>query len=1345
MNEQDLFSKATAIHDAEDRAAFLQAACDGNPELRRKVDAYLAEGPTEAGPSGNLDFNKLPPRMEDTRGFETPGYQIGPYKLLEKLGEGGFGSVWAAEQREPVRRRVALKIIKLGMDTQQVVARFEAERQALAMMDHPNIAKVLDAGATETGRPFFAMELVKGVPITRYCDEFQMGAVGRLELFIKVCQAIQHAHQKGIIHRDIKPSNVLVTLHDGEPVPKVIDFGISKATHQELTERTVYTQHSQFMGTPAYMSPEQAGTSGLDIDTRSDIYSLGVLLYELLTGRTPLDSNTLMSAGYDEMLRRIKEEEPTKPSTKISSLNRQERAVIAGKRKLDADQLSRFLRGELDWIVLKTLEKDRTRRYETANALASDIRRYLDNEPVLAVAPSVFYKVRKFAQRNKLAFAAGAAVTVALLGGLGLSIFSFAREKQARELAERSEGEAIEARKEVELQRDDADRARRLAVQNQKDAEAARSTAERLKAQFQKHAYQSDMSLASQSFNEGRLEAMYTLLNTHWPNPWETDLRAWEWYHLWQAGQRDRARTSVVGPVRELLVTPDNTKIVSLSYPSEVFIWKPPGFELIKRLRAKAADSPAAITPDGAFLLFEASDPGVIHRYDLFEGTDWEPTPLPAPIPGRITSMAFSPSEPLMAASVATETIVFWNTDTWEPVRPFLECGGQVHDITFDSSGRSLYAALNDSRILIWNLADGTLRKTLREHSESVSTLAVSPVSDTWVSGGRDDVLLLWNGDSEVVGRYYLGGDIHDLVFSKDGSRLLVGTSSQNSMLVYEVQSTPPGLRLTQSIKGHSKEINGLAFGKDFKTAYSGGEDSYLKEWNLKYGEPFISLDPIPGASHLFFAADRKELLIAPEVGDVYRWDTGAERLMEPLDSANGLRALASSPEGNLIAGTTSDGLLACWNRRGDRVQTANLPAPPTIRRLCISETGPTAIWTSPEGVHSWNFETQEGRMIPIGNVDVVPVLSPSGQHVVVCQFMNTRAYDISNDPPVRLWDVSGWGPEYCATYSPDGSQVAIGSYNNNIRIHDAQSGQLLQNIRGHTKPVISVAYSGDGRRLASGSDDQTVRIWDPAPGRLLATLTGHRAQVKSVAWMAETHSLASLDQAGYVKIWTAADPEEIHMSPSELDKRVVQCLELQDWAHAGLFAEEVHQIRANDPILWMKEAALLALGGLSADYQAISSEMARRFGGSQELAVTEKLCKTRLVIPPKEEDVQAVMDLAHRTVSDPEHWILPWGTFVMGLAEYRLGNYSEARRWSLQCIEGAEAGAWRMLHAHVVLAMSEFQMDHAEAASNALLKAETLLNQNENAVFGFGEQWHDGVFYEVLKREAEQLIRGGA
>jgi serine/threonine protein kinase/tetratricopeptide (TPR) repeat protein len=391
---------------------------------------------------------------------EGAGVKIGPYKLLQEIGEGGFGIVFMAEQHQPVHRRVALKIIKPGMDSAQVIARFEAERQALAMMDHQNIAKVYDAGTTDAARPYFVMELVHGVPITRYCDDNHLTVRERLELFMPVCKAIQHAHQKGIIHRDLKPSNVLVCLYDGQPVPKVIDFGVAKATEQRLTERTMFTQYGQIIGTLEYMSPEQAEMSQLGVDTRSDIYSLGVMLYELLTSSTPLQRQRLREAGLTEMLKMIKEEEPLKPSTRLSSA--QESAKIASARRTEPAKLAKLVRGELDWIVMKCLEKDRARRYDTANGLARDIERYLHDEAVEACPPSTGYRLRKLAGKHRAAFTIAVAFLVLLVLAGALCAWQAVRATQAegRALAERDRAEQEKDRAEAgfRMARDTVDR-----------------------------------------------------------------------------------------------------------------------------------------------------------------------------------------------------------------------------------------------------------------------------------------------------------------------------------------------------------------------------------------------------------------------------------------------------------------------------------------------------------------------------------------------------------------------------------------------------------------------------------------------------------------------------------------------------------------------------------------------------------------------------------------------------------------------------------------------------------------------------------------------------------------------
>jgi serine/threonine protein kinase len=450
--EETIFHAALEIDAADQRSAYLDAACAGHEDVRQRVEALLRRHASAEGPLDRPAI-RLATSAADTAS-EGPGTVIGPYKLLEQIGEGGMGLVFMADQMQPVRRRVALKVLKPGMDTRQVVARFEAERQALALMDHPNIARIHDGGTTATGRPYFVMELVRGVPITEFCDQRRLTTRQRLELFVSVCQAVQHAHQKGIIHRDLKPSNVLVTLHDTVAVPKVIDFGIAKATTQPLTDQTLFTNFTQVIGTPLYMSPEQAEMNALDVDTRSDVYALGVLLYELLTGTTPFTNEVLRRAGLDEMRRMIREEEPPTPSQRLHTLDAQESTTVAARRGVDGRRLGQALRGELDWIVMKALEKDRNRRYESASAFAADVQRYLNDDAVSACPPSAGYRLRKFVRRYRRALVTMALVATALIGATVVSTWQAIKaheaQRQAQEAQRQAQANARVARRAVD-------------------------------------------------------------------------------------------------------------------------------------------------------------------------------------------------------------------------------------------------------------------------------------------------------------------------------------------------------------------------------------------------------------------------------------------------------------------------------------------------------------------------------------------------------------------------------------------------------------------------------------------------------------------------------------------------------------------------------------------------------------------------------------------------------------------------------------------------------------------------------------------------------------------------------
>jgi WD40 repeat protein len=1010
-----------------------------------------------------------------------------------------------AEQQHPVRRKVALKVIKPGMDSKQVIARFEAERQALALMDHPHIARVLEVGATDTGRPYFAMELVRGIPITQFCEDNRLTPRERLELFGAVCQAVQHAHQKGIIHRDLKPSNVLVTLSDGTPLVKVIDFGIAKALGQErLTDKTVFTGFAHMIGTPLYMSPEQAEMSGQDVDTRTDIYALGVLLYELLTGTTPFDKERLKEASYDKIRRIIREEEPAKPSSRISTLG-QLATTVSANRKSEPRHLSHLFRRELDWIVMKALEKDRNRRYETASSFAADVQRYLHDEPVQACPPSAVYRFHKFARRNKAALITASAITIAvLLAVTGLAVSTTLIWQANQELrVERSRAE------------EKTEKARRLL-------------------------YSSDLIVARQAWEEGHLARARELLERQRPHEDEEDLRGFEWRYLWRLCRDSSLHTFAghTGGVMAVRFSPDGKVLVSASKDGTVQLWDVAARRAIVQLLQQGGDIfTMALTPDGKLLAIGTSD----NRVELWDVVARRQV---AAWQQAGAGVKFSPDGKILAAGWGGGGDVrLWDVTTRQELSP-LKGLGEV--IAFSPDGSMLATYAWPATVQLWDMATRELIAALQGHTADVVSLAFSPDGKLLASGGRDAMVKLWDvATRQVVKTLYAQTTLlNSLAFSPDGKTLVTGTS--DSTVKFWDTATWQEVR---TLRGHTAEVSSVAFSPDGKLLATGSGD-IVKLWDTApETEPTVLPANNAWIWSLAFSPDGKTLASTGGVeATVKLWNVASGRQVAALTEQGGsVSCVRFSPDGHTLASTSkTDKTVRVWDVAARRMLARLVHTQEHLWAARFSPDGKTLASSDGEAVRLWDVATGQERGRLPGSVtrQSFPswafAFAPDGKTLATGDDDGTiRLWGPTTQQTIMTFDkpaaAAGDGSRAAngptgirdLAFSPDGLTLASAGWDNTVRLWEPTTGREIVPFRGHTGIIFRLAFAPDGKTLATSSFDGTVKLWNLKVRAEVATLRGHRGPIPAVAFAPDGNLMATAGADGKIRLWRASPFEE--------------------------------------------------------------------------------------------------------------------------------------------------------------------------------------------------------------------------
>lgn len=1123
QNPEEIFNIAVELSDPEKRSAYLDQVCGGDEKLRAEVDALL-NWHKEADSFLNVPEGEAGATLETPVVPDASGTIIGRYKLLEKIGEGGMATVYMAEQKHPIRRRVALKIIKLGMDSKQVIARFEAERQALAMMDHPNIAKVFDAGTTDGGRPYFVMELVKGLAITEFCDSNHLTTQERLDLFISVCQAVQHAHQRGIIHRDIKPTNILATLHDGRPVVKVIDFGIAKAVNQQLTEKTLFTRFSQMIGTPEYMSPEQAEMSGLDIDTRTDVFSLGVLLYELLTGTTPFDSEYLLSKGYNEMQRIIREEEPVRPSTKVSTLG-DSLTEIAKHRRTSPELLCKIIRSDLDWIVMKTLEKDRQRRYESVSELAADVQRHLDNETVLAGRPSTIYKVQKFVKRNKVLVTAVAAVAAVVVIAAILSSILAIRATKARKVAVEAQGIAENARQNEANQRE--------------KAELAQEKAEALAEERKRDLYFNHIKLAHQELEKNR--PVYAL---NYLGKCPTELRKWEWHYLHRKSRlQEPPPLKFDANVMSFTFSSDGTKLAAFCDNGQLVIReRVTGLTSSYSVRNKTEqinrDSQSIFCqwvdfcPDAKHIAVIGDD----HTVNLFAVVSDEILQPVQCFRGHKDIVKFidcSPDGNLIVTNSSDNTVRLW--DLWSGKQLWVgEFNPKTERVTFSEDAKHLSVQVFSGFIETFDvqelLSSSSTPDAIKNYKWPTYGIAISPDGQRVATVMADNTILIPNDkDNEDI---YLRGHadfITAMAFTQDGTRL-ASTSMDRTMRLWDVKTGREVLLL-----GRYDPFNRyMAFSGDDQEFILCDNSKTLRVFNASPMATTLEAESMTIDSHsdLIWAVN-----YSPSGHQLITSDSNSMRLWSPLDG----QMISCIDMYSDNAQFSSDGRwIASVGIENDRfcvkVRDANPPhkehfSDEFTRELVgvtFSIDGRYVIIGGEDGMlRVYDWQSDDKKSYELGKQDAFIVYitaSPDGNYLASAGI----------DGSVMLWDANrleklqkarliyeGGLYYFGVGFSPNSKALAVGGRNGEIRILDVETVETLVSIPdAHGDTVNWVSFSPNGEYLASCSSDQTVRIWKADTGDLVDIFLEHEGPLMSVAFSPDGKHVASVGYERKIRIW---------------------------------------------------------------------------------------------------------------------------------------------------------------------------------------------------------------------------------